>query len=289
MSPSQGTTPGKVRNTGITPSKENLKRIVMIAVSMGVFAIDCLRRAMYVLIGKKMPATAVVLAYHSITSGQRAAFARQMDALVRCSKPSRADDFVFPPNGGRYTSVTFDDGYQNIVDNAIPELAQRRIPATIFVVAGALGEIPGWEDYADSYDPDLHDPIVTAENLRSLPFDLVQIGSHTITHPNLPQLAEKQARAQLSGSRAILKEITGQEVRLFSFPYGSANAKLVEWCRDEGYQRVYITHPSSALSRIDDLVVRRIKADPEDWPLEFQLKLYGTYRWRNRWRGSASD
>jgi peptidoglycan/xylan/chitin deacetylase (PgdA/CDA1 family) len=233
-----------------------------------------------------MPVTPVVLAYHSISSAQRAAFAKQMDALMRISKPNRADATVNSANGARYTSVTFDDGYQNILENAVPELVQRGIPATLFIVSGALGKTPSWEDYSGSSDPHMNDPIVSLEKLQSLASDLIQIGSHTITHPKLPQLAEKDARAELSGSRITLAGITGKAVNLFSFPYGSANANLVGWCREEGYQRVFITHPSAALSKFDDLVVSRVKADPEDWPLEFWLKLYGTYRWRNRWRNN---
>jgi peptidoglycan/xylan/chitin deacetylase (PgdA/CDA1 family) len=263
-----------------------VKRIALIGISLVVFVIDSLRRVMLFLTGRERPATAVVLAYHAIPSEQRAGFARQMDFLVRHSKPCRSDDFVFPANGARYTSVTFDDGYQNIVDNALPELARRNIPATIFMVSGALGKTPDWQDYADSSDPDLQDPIMSRENLQALPFDLIEIGSHTMTHPKLSELPEAQVRAELSGSRARLKEITGQEVGLFSFPYGAATPELVGWCREEGYQHVYITHPSPALSEFKDLVVSRVKVHPDDWPLEFRLKLYGTYRWRNQWRRS---
>jgi peptidoglycan/xylan/chitin deacetylase (PgdA/CDA1 family) len=263
-----------------------LKRIIVIGISLAIFVSDSLRRVIYSLSGKRMPPTVVVLAYHSIPKEKRAAFAKQMDELVRCSKPQRADMPLFSANGTRYACVTFDDGYQNIVDNAVPELVQRGIPATLFVVSGALGRVPSWEDHSSTSDPDMNEPIVTADVLRKLPSDLIQIGSHTVTHPMLPQLAEQQARAQLSASRRMLEEIIGREVNLFSFPYGFANANLVALCREAGYQHVFITHPTAALAKPDGLVVHRIKADPDDWPLEFRLKLYGTYRWRNMWRNA---
>lgn len=265
-------------------SADSVKRIVMVGVSLVVFVFDSLRRSIYGILGKRMSAPVVVLAYHSIPKQQRAAFASQMDMLLRCSEPRRADAPISHSSAARYVCVTFDDGYQNIVDNALPALAQRGIPATLFIVAGALGMTPSWEDYSGSSDPDMNEPIVTAEQLRKLPSDQVQVGSHTLTHPKLTELSEEQSRIELAGSRAMLEQVTGSEVKLFSFPYGSVNANSIAWCRDEGYERVFITHPRPELSRSNGFVVGRVKADPNDWPLEFHLKLHGAYRWRNRWR-----
>jgi peptidoglycan/xylan/chitin deacetylase (PgdA/CDA1 family) len=265
-------------------SVENARRIVIIGVSLAVSVFDSLQRAIYSVLGKRKPSTTVVLAYHSIPKQQRAAFARQMDILLRCSEPRRADAPISHSSAARYVCVTFDDGYQNIIDNALPALAERGIPATLFIAAGALGMTPSWEDYSGFSDPDMNEPIVTAEQLRKLPSDLVQIGSHTLTHPKLTELSEEQSRLELAGSRAILEQITGSEVKLFSFPYGSVNLNSIAWCRDEGYERVFITHPRPELFRSNGFVAGRVKADPNDWPLEFRLKLHGAYRWRNRWR-----
>ena len=234
------------------------------------------------IVGKRVPAMAVVLYYHSIPKEKRAAFARQMDKLVRCSRPWPADARVPPCAGARYASVTFDDGYQNIVDNAVPELVQRGIPATIFIVSGNLGATPRWEDQSASSDPDMNEPILTAEQLRNLPSDLVRIGSHTVTHPVLSRLSEPQARAELSESRSMLEKFVGSEVKLLSFPYGSFNINLLRWCRDEGYERVFTTSPNVAFSEPDEFVVGRVAASPDDWNVEFYLKLHGTYRWLPR-------
>jgi peptidoglycan/xylan/chitin deacetylase (PgdA/CDA1 family) len=257
----------------------NVKRIVIIVVSLAVFVVDRLWHALHSLLSRRTRATAVVLYYHSIPKEKRAAFARQMDMLVRISKPRRADAAMPHTPGAHYVSVTFDDGYQNIIENALPELEQRGIPATIFIVPGALGVTPKWEDSSGGTDAAMNEPILTAEQLRELPSDLVQIGSHTLTHPMLSRLPEQEARAELSMSRTMLEEITGREVTLFSFPYGSFSAKLIAWCRDEGYERVFTTVPRLALSEPSEYVVGRVAVDPDDFPLEFHLKLHGTYRW----------
>jgi peptidoglycan/xylan/chitin deacetylase (PgdA/CDA1 family) len=258
-----------------------VKRIAIIAVSLGVFTIDRFLQAFRQLTGKKVPKIPVVLAYHSVSKRNRAAFAQQMDKLARCSKPWNGS--VSHLASGRDAFVTFDDGFQSVIDNAIPELAKRKLPAAVFVVAGALGATPSWTDYSGGTDPELSEPLLTAEQLRKLPSDLIQIGSHTLTHPMLPLLSEEQARTELAASRTTLEAIIGREVKLFSFPYGSVNPNLVRWCHEEGYEQVFITYPRATFSGSNG-VVARVKVDPDDWPLEFHLKIHGAYRWRNRWR-----
>jgi len=241
---------------------------------------DWLKRSLASCLGKGVPATKVVLYYHSVPKEKRAEFARQMDKLTFWSEPWRADAPVPERAGVRCVSVTFDDGYQNIVDNALPELAKRGIPATIFVVTGALGVTPNWEDYSGGTDLAMREIIMTAEQLRSLPSDLVQIGSHTRTHPMLARLPEQQVREELAASRKMLEEIIGREVKLFSFPYGSFNADVIAWCQDAGYERVFTTVPLQGSSKTDGFVVGRVTVDPDDSPLEYRLKVYGAYRWR---------
>jgi peptidoglycan/xylan/chitin deacetylase (PgdA/CDA1 family) len=256
-----------------------VKRILMITLSLAVFAFDECRRIVYALVGKRIPATHVVLRYHSVPQKQRSTFAKQMDELVRRARPLRADVAVPHLAGARFASVTFDDAYQNVLENAIPELARRGIPATLFVVSDGLGSVPSWEDHSYIADPDLHDPIMTEEQLRSLSPDLIQIGSHTHTHPILTRISEAEARGELARSRTRLQEIVGRDVKLFSFPYGVYNDDLIGWCRDAGYDKVFTTLPRSASSETEEFIVGRVAVYPYDVPLEFSLKLSGAYRW----------
>jgi peptidoglycan/xylan/chitin deacetylase (PgdA/CDA1 family) len=260
--------------------RKALKRIIILWISVAVFAVDQLREIMRSLLGRTVPPTRVVLCYHSILKEQRKAFARQMDMLVSCSRPWPADVPVNGSPGSLYVSLTFDDGYENFLHSAFPELMKRNIPATIFIVAGALGALPAWKDYSGSVDPAMHQPLLTAPQVRQLPSDLIQIGSHSLTHPMLPQLSELQARTELAVSRTMLERTVGRPVTLFSFPYGSATHELIAWCREEGYQRIFLTYPGTQFSGAKDFIVARVDAEPDDWRLEFFLKLRGAYRWR---------
>lgn len=256
----------------------------MVIVSLAVLVYDRLIRLVCVLIGRRIAPTYVVLRYHSIPHKNRSTFAMQMDELARRAKPLRADAPVPDQAGAHYVSVTFDDAYQNVLDNALPELAKRGIPATLFIVSDGLGGTPNWEDHSFNTDPAIHDPLLTEDQLRKLPPDLVQIGSHTRTHPILIRISEQEARAELAESRSRLQQIIGRDVKLFSFPYGAYNDELISWCRDAGYDKVFTTLPRSASSNAD-FIVGRVAVYPYDVPLEFSLKLSGAYRW---WYGAVN-
>ena len=246
-------------------------------VSLLVFVADAICEGIGWLIGRRGVAKCVVLYYHSIPARHRARFARQMDLLVRSSRPWSAENKEPLRGGGRYAVVTFDDANENIIANALPELKSREIPATIFVITEKMGRIPDWQNFAANFTED--DRIMTWEQLLKLPSRFVSLGSHTMNHVMLTSLDIESARKEIKGSRTNLEQRVGVPVRTFSFPYGAYNAALVECCREAGYERVFTTDAVYALNKPDEFVVGRMVVEPTDWELEFRLKLAGAYRW----------
>jgi peptidoglycan/xylan/chitin deacetylase (PgdA/CDA1 family) len=253
------------------------KRIVNLCGSSLVGAVDWLWERLSRFLGHPEHGRCVVLAFHSVTAGERSRFGRQMDVLLRRAKPVRADVKSLPEGSGRYAAITFDDGLQCVVDNALPELERRGIPSTLFIVTGVLGCNADWE-YRGGDDPSGQTTMTEAQ-LRGLPSELVTIGSHTMSHPLLPSLGEEHLSQELLGSRSRLKELLGREVRLLSFPYGAFDDRVVERCRESGYTRVFTALPVHAFAVSEEFVSGRVGVTPCDWPIEFRLKLAGAYRW----------
>lgn len=253
------------------------KRLVIVSVSASVFALSYFWRAARRVFGRRIPGTCAVLYFHAIRSEHRSAFARQLDILLRNAQPVRADNLEPLTPGVHHAVVTFDDGYQDVIENALPELQKRGIHCTLFVVTDALGTPAHW--LTGPRGPDWYGPVMTADQLKSLSADLVTIGSHTATHPMLPTLNAEEAKRELSQSRAQLETTLNRKVGLFSFPYGAHHARLIEWCREAGYERVFTTLPALAFADPAEFATGRVPADPSDWPLEFRLKLSGAYRW----------
>ena len=252
-------------------------RIFKLVISIFYSFIIRLRSLLEKLTGRQLPDICVVLYYHAIKPEQRRQFARQMDDLVKRAKTVRAGVEGPLREGAGHVAVTFDDGLAGLIDNALPELVFRNIPATIFIPTGYLGRRPQWEvDIGSAEDSE---PVMTADQLRQLPPDLVSIGSHTRTHPRLTLLSQGEALAELCESRRELEEILERDIKLFSFPYGEYNQNLVEAARGAGYERLFTIMPVVAFSEPKEFVTGRVRAAPSDWRLEFRLKIMGAYCW----------
>jgi peptidoglycan/xylan/chitin deacetylase (PgdA/CDA1 family) len=246
-------------------------RLVKLLISACFYAVTQGRAVLLRLAGQKIKGQCITLYYHCIQPEHRLRFARQMDVLLRMAIPIPVDRREPLETGKNYAAVTFDDGFTSVAEQAVPELIKRRIPATIFVTSDLLGQTPNWEGYPGRF--------MSLGELRLLPADLICLGSHTRTHPFLPKLNEEQARDEIARSRAKLGQMLDRECTLFAFPYGAFSEGLVNICRESGYQRIFTTLPYPAQLGPDEFVSGRVPVEPTDWPIEFYLKLCGSYRW----------
>ena len=255
---------------------DTAKRVLKLFISCGFLVVLACARWVRRLLGRELPGTCVILYYHAVVASERLRFARQMDTALRHAQPVRADFQLPLPVGSRCVSVTFDDGLVSFVENALPELRARRIPAALFVVAGKLGQRPDWAGAAD--EPYREEGLLGSTGLREIARDVL-IGSHSFTHPRLTELSESTARRELAESRGALEELLGTKITLFSFPYGSFDSSLIDWCREAGYRRIFTTLPLPSPSDSEGFVMGRVSAEPSDWALEFHVKLRGGYQW----------
>src|ERR1700683_284663 len=143
-----------------------LKRIVNLSVAVMLRAGDWLRDSTCQLLGQPLRGRCMILAYHAVSEKERSQFSQQMDVLQRYAQPVKADIKALPPEGGRYAAITFDDGLENILENALPELKKRGIPATLFIVTDLLGRTRDWEHYGG--DDTRKEKVMTLEKLSQL-------------------------------------------------------------------------------------------------------------------------
>lgn len=246
--------------------------------SLVFFLLDRLWYVLARLIGREQATPCVVLYYHGVPEEHRQLFARQMDTLRRWAKPIRADAVPPQEKGVRHAAVTFDDGLLSVWENALPELSTREIPATIFVPTAWLGKPPGWGKHTATAVSG--ERVISGAELAShRDSTLLLIGSHSATHPKINRLSDVDAIEELRDSKRVLEEILGYEVVLFSFPHGETDARTISFCRQEGYKKVFSVQPTYVLQAGDEYVMGRVSVSPEEWPIEFWLKLMGAYRW----------
>lgn len=126
-------------------------------------------------------------------------------------------------------ALTFDDGFANNLDEAVPVLQQYSFSATVFVVAGRLGGDNQWPGQGGGI-PQL--PLLSVQALRALPPETLEVGSHTLDHPDLTTLNPAEAERQLVGGRQRLEELLGRAVTTFAYPLGRATPQIVKRARE---------------------------------------------------------
>jgi peptidoglycan/xylan/chitin deacetylase (PgdA/CDA1 family)/GT2 family glycosyltransferase len=187
----------------------------------------------------------VILMYHAIgRPGERASryvlpaprFRRQLAWLRLRRRPLLSlDDYVRlrrahadPPAGA--VVVTFDDGYDDNLELAAPALRRRRVPATLFLVSGRMGETNAWT----AQGPLAGRPLATWDAARAA-LPVLAAGAHTRTHPRLTELEPAAAEQEVAGSRADLERALGTPVEHFAYPYGKRSPEVEAVVRRAGF------------------------------------------------------
>jgi peptidoglycan/xylan/chitin deacetylase (PgdA/CDA1 family) len=78
-------------------------------------------------------------------------------------------------------------------------------------------------------------PVMDRSQIRELSKSF-EIGGHTLEHVAIDQLSDPEARAQLSGSREWIEELTRKSCRVFCFPGGKFRNRQLQLVRQAGYQ-----------------------------------------------------
>jgi hypothetical protein len=106
-----------------------------------------------------------------------------------------------------YVALTFDDGYLEHADIA-RVLHRLHVRATFFLVTG----LEKWNGR----------PLLTLqpERIREMSDCGHEIGSHTVSHANLPTLANDEIHEELRKSKGYLENLLGKKIAGFAYPYG---------------------------------------------------------------------
>ncbi|MBN2035727.1 MAG: polysaccharide deacetylase family protein [Chitinispirillaceae bacterium] len=125
--------------------------------------------------------------------------------------------------------LTFDDGCRSFYTRALPVLEALNVKATLFPVAGYLGKTSTW----DVLPVFSH---LSKSEVREISGLGHEIGSHSMTHPDLAFLNDRDLSEELNGSKKLLEDVTGKKVTSISFPYGSWNKRVWDRAVEAGYR-----------------------------------------------------
>jgi peptidoglycan/xylan/chitin deacetylase (PgdA/CDA1 family) len=168
------------------------------------------------------------LSEHGYTTVRMDTLANCLRGLERCpSKP---------------VALTFDDGYADAATTAFPILQRYGFTATFYVVTEFVGR-PGYMSW---------------EQIELLHNSGMEIGSHTMHHPDLTARDPEVAYQEIVSSRAIITKRILEPVRSFCYPLGQYTPLIASLVRDAGYTSAVTTYPGSSLEQLYELPRRRM-------------------------------
>jgi peptidoglycan/xylan/chitin deacetylase (PgdA/CDA1 family) len=222
-----------------------------------------------------------ILFYHRVTDEPDdlavtpARFRAQMDLLADEGYSAHGlveafDRFSRGELPPKSVAITFDDGYRDVQEHALPVLAEHGFSATVFVVTGALEGTSSFAWYRTPPPLIGWDDVVALDRMGTLTFE-----AHTVTHPHLPELADQEARSEIAGCKTTLEERLGRQVHAFCYPAGIFARRERDLAAEAGYRLAVSCDPGHNHAHTDPFALHRQQIETRDRLIDFRAKLGG--------------
>lgn len=180
--------------------------------------------------------------------------------------------------------VTFDDGYAENCEQAIPLLVRESIPCTYFVATRyVFDQLPFPHDLARSQRLQPN----TLNQLREMAAAGIEIGAHTRNHVDLGQIHDPhRLEDEVVRSGEELQAAVGKPVRYFAFPFGqhtNLNAEVFHLAHSAGYEAVCSAYGGYNTPGDDAFHIQRVHGDPEFIRVKNSTSLDPRKRWTKRY------
>ncbi len=132
--------------------------------------------------------------------------------------------------------LTFDDGYQSVLDHALPVLKELNFQSIIFIVTDYVGKNSYFFERQGG-PPYLH---ASWEELNEASTQGFSIGAHTHTHADLTRTESDIAQVEIKKSKDLIINHLGN-CDHFAYPYGCVNGEVKSWVEEIGFKTAVTT------------------------------------------------
>jgi peptidoglycan/xylan/chitin deacetylase (PgdA/CDA1 family) len=188
-----------------------------------------------------------VLMYHSVSAPAKASpafrrytvdpsrFRAHLQWLIDNGWSTADDDTYVGEPGSPTVVLTFDDGFADFHQVALPTLADLGLRGTLYVTTGYLDRTSSWLEHAGEGGRRM----LSWSQLAEIAQAGIRIGAHTHTHPQLDLLRPDRLRDEVRRPKGMLEDRLGVAVESFAYPFGYYDRAVLREVRAAGYRRGY--------------------------------------------------
>lgn len=169
-------------------------------------------------------------------------------------------------------AITFDDGYLDNLNVALPVLEKYQLPATIYVTSEFASQSRSHYRYPNEAER-LHMNWDEITELSKHP--LITIGSHTVSHPMLSELDQDTALREIRISKMEIEKHIGQPVQEFCYPSGNFTWREEQMAKDCEYTCAVTVKPGVNRPGKSLFTLRRTEITDKDNSTAFPAKMDG--------------
>lgn len=186
---------------------------------------------------------------------------------------SEAMPYIRGEKTGRVVAITFDDGYLDTLEHALPILNTFGFSATCYIVSSRIGQYNDW----DAATLNVEKTLMTNKQILAWHAAGMEVGAHSRTHPRLTKCTDEALQTELSGSKIDLEAMTHTPVTQFCYPYGDYDERVANAVRSAGYSAATTTRRGRAKPGDDPIQLCRILVSGSSMFYLFLIKLLTKY------------
>jgi peptidoglycan/xylan/chitin deacetylase (PgdA/CDA1 family) len=173
---------------------------------------------------------------------------------------------------GGAVALSFDDGYRDVAENALPVLRELGFRATVFVATGVVDGTARMSWYRQQ------PPVLAWDEIRELDAEgVLRFEPHSVTHPNLLALGDHDAGAEIAGSKRALEERVRRRASCFCYPAGLFGPRERRLVAAAGFDSAVTCEPGVSTEATDPFLLRRTQIERRDRRIDFRAKIDGAH------------
>lgn len=176
---------------------------------------------------------------------------------------------------GKPLLFTFDDGYADLAEYALPVLRQYAFGASVYIVTEQLGGKSAWDEASGCGT----NRLMTADQIRFWAAQGIEFGAHSRTHADLTTLTPERLEEEVMGSKVDLEMLLGEPVRSFAYPFGFHTEGVVDCVRGV-FDLAYDINPEErGINTLgtDPHLQRRTMVQPGDSVIDIEFRVRWGY------------